>query len=177
MFLVSLTPLASTVLPPRLSWSFLSANGWGCLEISNLGFLPIWCLAAGLCICSHQLLTETSLIMTGQGTQIVSRAKYHQESSLPFQVSGLASHSWLSRQCWVCDPSPGMDLKLDQSLVGHSHKLCTAPPLQHILTGRTDCRPKVLWLGWSPSLTPGNLAWLQKTASLGTVSFSTWSPC
>ena len=32
------------------------------------------------------------------------------------------------------------------------------------LVGRTNFKSKVIWLGWCPSLSIGNLAWLQKIA-------------
>ena len=61
-----------------------------------------------------------------------------------------------------------MSLRLDQSLVGHSHKFCTTIAPAH-LSGKTDCRLKVLWLGSWPSPTAGSLAWVLKM-SAGSVS-------
>jgi hypothetical protein len=61
-----------------------------------------------------------------------------------------------------------MGLKLDQALAGHSHNFCAAFTPAH-LVGRTDCRLKVLWLGWCPSPSTGNLAWFQEMASSGSV--------
>jgi hypothetical protein len=44
-------------------------------------------------------------------------------------------------------PFHGMSLKQDQSLVGHSHKFYTTFTIAR-LVGRTNCRSKVLGLGW-----------------------------
>lgn len=41
--------------------------------------------------------------------------------------------------------SNGMGLRLDHSLVGHSHNLCTILTLAHLI-GRTKCRSQVVWL-------------------------------
>ena len=57
-------------------------------------------------------------------------------------------------------PSHGRDLRLDQSLVGHSHNLCATLTPAH-LTGRTDCRSKIMCLGWCPNSCTGSLAWSQ----------------
>lgn len=61
-----------------------------------------------------------------------------------------ASGSWLSRQCHVWISSPGMGLKLDQSLLGHSQKLWATFTLAHLAV-RRNCRSTVLWLGWCPN--------------------------
>jgi hypothetical protein len=39
--------------------------------MSNLGSLSTYCLAVGLCICSHKLPEEASLMMTELGTDHV----------------------------------------------------------------------------------------------------------
>ena len=51
----------------------------------------------------------------------------------------------------------------------HSHNFYTTFIPAH-LVGRTNCRSKVLWLGWCPNLSIGSLVWLQKIASSGSVS-------
>lgn len=64
--------------------------------------------------------------------------------------------SWLSL---------GIGLKLEESLLGYSHKFCvTFTPV--CLPGRTNCRPKVLLLGWGHSPSAGNLPIFQKVAGL-----------
>ena len=64
---------------------------------------------------------------------------------------------------------PLMDLKLYQSLLDHSHKFCiTYTPAY--LVGRANCRSKILWLGWGPSLFTGNIIWLQEMASSGVLA-------
>lgn len=66
-------------------------------------------------------------------------------------------------------------LGLNWSLVGHSHKFCAIIAPTH-LVGRTDCRWKVLWLGWCPSPTTESLVWLQKMDGSGSILI-TRCPC
>jgi hypothetical protein len=79
--------------------------------------------------------------------------------------------SRLPRQCQVQAPCPGADLKLDQSLVGHSHKLWAAITPAH-LAGRTNCWLKVYVAGlmsqshnWQPSLVTED-GWLKLFPSI-----------
>lgn len=69
----------------------------------------------------------------------------------------------------VLDSSLGMGLQLCQSSVGHSHNFCTIFTPAH-LVGRTNCRSKIMWLGWYPSPSFGSLACLQEMDSSGDVS-------
>ena len=50
ILMMSLTPLAPLILPPALLWGSPGST---------------WCLAMGLCICTHQLLRDTSLMTLG----------------------------------------------------------------------------------------------------------------
>lgn len=52
-------------------------------------------------------------------------------------------HSWLSKQCWAWDPSPGIGPKLDQSLIGYFQKFCTTITIAY-LAGRINYE---LWVG------------------------------
>lgn len=71
-------------------------------------------------------------------------------------------------------PGPPSSVRCGLSLVAWvsswtSHWLATptssVPPLPQHLSGRTNCRSEVLWLGWCPSPSTGNLGWFQKMAS------------
>lgn len=105
---------------------------------------------------------------------LMSIAEYHQES-LSSSLGYLASESWPCSQYLEWPPSCSMGLKLGQSLVGHSHNVCTTFTPAH-LVGRTNCRLKVLWFGWCPSPYTRSLAWLQDMASSGFVSPIAGSP-
>lgn len=56
----------------------------------------------------------------------------------------LTFHSWLSKQCGAWVPSPGIGLKLDQSLIGYSQKFCTTVAIAYV-AGRTNYRLKVFF--------------------------------
>ena len=68
----------------------------------------------------------------------------------------------------VCSPH-AVGLKMDPSLVKYSDKFCTTITPAH-LVGRTECRPKVLWLGWCPNPTAESITkygyrrWLVQTS-------------
>lgn len=64
-----------------------------------------------------------------------------------------------------------MNLKLDQSLVGHSDNFC-ATFIPENLVGLAYCRLKFMWLDWDPNLSTGSLAWLQEMAASGSISFN-----
>ena len=103
-----------------------------------------------LCIRSHQLLDEASLMRWFARHWSMRIADCHQESFcwiifLSKSLSYLASISWSSKQCWAWVFSCGMGLKLDQSLVGQAHKFCATIALAY-LAGRTDCR-FCAWVG------------------------------
>lgn len=49
-----------------------------------------------------------------------------------------------------------MGLKLNQTLVGHSHKFCTTIATLYLI-GRTDCRSRVLWLSLCPGFSLCNM--------------------
>ena len=57
--------------------------------------------------------------------------------------------SWSSRKYRTWTHSCSMGLKLNQTLVVHSNKFCATIVPAH-LVGRTDCRWRVLCLGWYP---------------------------
>lgn len=78
----------------------------------------------------------------------------------PGSLGCTSSGSWSCRKCQVWAPSLGsVDHKLDQSWFGQFHKFWST-----IAPARTDCRLKVLQLGRCPSLTAGDLSWLDKMA-------------
>lgn len=98
-------------------------------------FLPLFCwvrLAVGLCICFHQVLDYTCLMMTGLSTHLLVQETITRNNFADFFFNSLvwfwpgslgcpASGSWSFRQCQACI----IDLRLDQSLGGHFHKFCT----------------------------------------------------
>jgi hypothetical protein len=89
------------------------------------------------------MLKEASLRMAGKSTDSWSPGYV--------VVSSCVSKQW---QAW--GPSPGMDLKLNQLLVGNSHEFCATIVPVH-LAGRTDCKSNVVWLGWSLGFSSGSL--------------------
>jgi hypothetical protein len=68
-----------------------------------------------------------------------------------------ASITQYYRQCLGLVLVHGMDLKLGQSLVGHSLNLCSIL-ISVLLVGRTNLGMKVLWVGWCPYASTGSLA-------------------
>lgn len=63
---------------------------------------------------------------------------------------------------------------MGQSLVGHSLNLCSIFISAH-LVDRTNFRPKGLWEGWEPPLSPGSPTWIQEVAISGFISITTRS--
>ena len=57
--------------------------------------------------------------------------------------------------------SHGMDLKLGQSLVGHSFNLLSIF-IPEQLVGRINFGSKVLWMGWCPPLSTGSPTRIQE---------------
>lgn len=125
-----------------------------------------------LCICSHLLWEEVSLMTTDEaliyvysrislGITSLLLVKYlFWFSFLFFLTVVLGSTTGLKANQTPVSGHPGsvghgfshshgVGLKLKQTLVGHSHKFCTTIVPAH-LVGRTDCWSKVLWLGWCP---------------------------
>ena len=66
-----------------------------------------------------------------------------------------------SKQYQGWGPSRGMGLRLDQSLIGLFPNFC-ANFITACLVGSTNCRLKVMWLGWCLKPSNGSLAWLQE---------------
>lgn len=113
------------------------------------------CLAGGLCTCYYQLTDDNPLTTLGWGINL------RIQQNISFM-------DFFSSCVWCClgsldvlslrtdHPVSGMDfllgmvgLKLDQSLVAHPHKSCTALP-QHIL----QTRQTVSWRFCGPVNTP-----------------------
>ena len=96
------------------------------------------------------------------------RAEYHYESFLlllsfrlcfyPRSLGYLVSGSWSPKQCQVWVLSHGMGLKSKQTLASYSYKLgATIFCALAYFASRTDCRSKVLWLGWCLCFSFGRL--------------------
>jgi hypothetical protein len=68
----------------------------------------------------------------------------------------VVSRFWPPKQSPAWIPHPGVALKLNWTLVGHSHKFFVNIVLAYI-ADKLDCRSKVLWLGWCLHFSFGTL--------------------
>ena len=133
------------------------------METSNLDFLSIYWLARGLCIYSHLLLEEASLMLTGQDKALIyeySRKALGIILLIFFQTSSV----WFYPRSLGCLVSGSLFLVSQaRSSIGYilwsgpyvkpdigckRHKFCATIALAY-LAGRTDCRSEILWLGRS----------------------------
>ena len=107
VLLVVSTPLTPTIFPPPLLQDSLSSDGKDLMETSHLDSLSAWTLAVVLCIYSHLLLEEASLVMTEYSrtslgvflliSLVLNSSAWFYSRPLNCLVFG----SWLHQQCQV----------------------------------------------------------------------------